>query len=120
MAGADGRIEHKRIGSDTAGSHVYRAWGDMYRQSMAYREPGSASAGLFFMACSGKQSELEDALNRMVGNEAGQFGVGGARVTKVRKTPSWPRSWANFSLLSLYSHRNSGIHMGQLAYFGPT
>ena len=25
------------------------------------------------------------------------------------------RSWANLSLLSLYSHRNSGIHMGQLA-----
>jgi hypothetical protein len=24
----------------------------------------------------------------------------------VRKTPSWPRSWANFSLLYLYSHRN--------------
>jgi hypothetical protein len=34
------------------------------------------------MACSGKQSELEDALNRMAGNEQGQFGVGGARVTK--------------------------------------
>ena len=26
---------------------------------------------------------------------------------QVRKTPSWPRSWANFSLLSLYSHRNA-------------
>ena len=26
---------------------------------------------------------------------------------KVRKTPSWPRSWANFSLLQLYSHRNT-------------
>jgi hypothetical protein len=25
----------------------------------------------------------------------------------VRKTPSWPRSWANFSLLSLYSHWNA-------------
>ena len=33
----------------------------------------------------------------------------------VRKMPSWARSWANFSLLSLYSHRNSGIHMGHLA-----
>ena len=25
----------------------------------------------------------------------------------VRKTPSWPRSWANFSLLQLYSHWNA-------------
>jgi hypothetical protein len=25
---------------------------------------------------------------------------------KVRRTPSWPRSWANFSLFCLYSHRN--------------
>ena len=24
----------------------------------------------------------------------------------MRKTPSWPRSWANFSLFCLYSHRN--------------
>jgi hypothetical protein len=31
---------------------------------------------------------------------------GPKHVTEVRKTPSWPRSWANFSLLSLYSHRN--------------
>ena len=31
---------------------------------------------------------------------------------EVRKTPSWPRSWANFSLLCLYSHRNAwaGLH----------
>jgi hypothetical protein len=26
---------------------------------------------------------------------------------QVRRTPSWPRSWASFSLLSLYSHRNA-------------
>ena len=26
---------------------------------------------------------------------------------QVRKTPSWPRSWANFNPLSLYSHRNA-------------
>ena len=30
------------------------------------------------------------------------------RCTQVRKTPSWPRSWADFSLLQLYdSHRNA-------------
>jgi hypothetical protein len=28
---------------------------------------------------------------------------------QVRKTPSWPRSWANFSLLQLYSHRNTAV-----------
>jgi hypothetical protein len=46
---------------------------------------------------------------------------------QVRKTPSWPRSWANFSLLSLYSHRNTwaSLHLlGQpntfLARSGPT
>jgi hypothetical protein len=26
---------------------------------------------------------------------------------QVRKTPCWPRSWANFSLLCLYSHRKT-------------
>ena len=30
---------------------------------------------------------------------------------KVRKMPSWPRSWANFSLLQLYSHRNAWANL---------
>ena len=30
---------------------------------------------------------------------------------QVRKTPSWPRSWANFSLLPLYSHRNAWANL---------
>jgi hypothetical protein len=30
---------------------------------------------------------------------------------KVRKTPSWPRSWANFSPLSLYSHGNTWANL---------
>ena len=35
----------------------------------------------------------------------------------VRKTPSWPRSWANFSLfVAVFSQEC----MGQLASFGPT
>ena len=37
---------------------------------------------------------------------------------QVRKIPSWRRSWANFSLLKLYSHMHEC--MGQLASFGPT
>jgi hypothetical protein len=35
---------------------------------------------------------------------------------RLRKTPSRPRSWANFSLSSLYSHRNAWAnlhHLGQ-------
>jgi hypothetical protein len=36
---------------------------------------------------------------------------------QVRKTPGWPRSWANFSLLSLCSHRNECT--GQPASSGP-
>jgi hypothetical protein len=36
-----------------------------------------------------------------------------ALTIKVRKTPSWPRSWANSSLLQLYSHRNvrANLHL---------
>jgi hypothetical protein len=30
---------------------------------------------------------------------------------QVRKTPSWPRSWANFSLLYLYSHGNAWVNL---------
>jgi hypothetical protein len=33
------------------------------------------------------------------------------RMLQVRKTPSWPRSWANFSLLPLYSHRNAWANL---------
>jgi hypothetical protein len=31
----------------------------------------------------------------------------GTGTSKVRKAPSWPRSWANFNLLQLYYHRNA-------------
>jgi hypothetical protein len=34
-----------------------------------------------------------------------------AIVSKVRKTPSLPRSWANFSLLQLYSYRNARANL---------
>jgi hypothetical protein len=36
---------------------------------------------------------------------------------KVRKMPSWPRSWANFSLFWLHSHMNAWAN---LDLFGPT
>ena len=39
------------------------------------------------------------------------------RMVKVRKTPSWPRSWANFSLfLAPFPQEFTG----QLETFGPT
>jgi hypothetical protein len=41
---------------------------------------------------------------------------------KVRRTPSWPRSWANFSLLYFYRCTPTGGTwdcMDQLAFFGP-
>jgi hypothetical protein len=34
---------------------------------------------------------------------------------QVRKTPSWPRSWANCSLLWLYSHRNAWANLHLLS-----
>jgi hypothetical protein len=36
------------------------------------------------------------------------------KAIKVRKTPSWPRSWANFSLLQLYSRRDSWANLHRL------
>ena len=51
---ADERVENPKVGHDTAGSHVYRAWGDMYRQSMAFVE--GEEKGLLFLAGSGKFS----------------------------------------------------------------
>jgi hypothetical protein len=56
----------------------------------------------------------------------------GVMSTAVRKTPSWPRSWANSSRFSLYSHRNAwaNLHIlgqpntllarGRLAQAAPT
>ena len=40
-----------------------------------------------------------------------QAGWWAAGAGKVRKTPSWPRSWANFSLLQLYFHRNAWANL---------
>ena len=36
------------------------------------------------------------------------------RLAKVRKTPSWPRSWANFNFLSLYPRRNAWANLHRL------
>ena len=38
------------------------------------------------------------------------------RPPKVRKTPSWPRSWANFSHLQLHSHRNCAFWANLIAF----
>ena len=39
-----------------------------------------------------------------------------ANPTKVRETPSWPRSWANFSLLQLYFRRNAWANLDLLGH----
>jgi hypothetical protein len=36
---------------------------------------------------------------------------GEPRWVRARKPPSWPRSWANFSHLQLYSHRNAWVNL---------
>ena len=53
-----------------------------------------------------------------VGLAVGLWAVGqglhlafGDRLPQVRKTPSWPRSRANFSLLSPYAHRNAWVNV---------
>ena len=33
------------------------------------------------------------------------------RMQQVREAPSWPRSWANFRLLQLRSHRNASANL---------
>jgi hypothetical protein len=38
-------------------------------------------------------------------------GHGPDALLQVRKTPSWPRSWANFSPLSLYPRRNARANL---------
>jgi bifunctional pyridoxal-dependent enzyme with beta-cystathionase and maltose regulon repressor activities len=38
----------------------------------------------------------------------------GTAFDEVRKTPSWPRSWAHFSLLQLYSRRNTWANLSLL------
>ena len=40
-----------------------------------------------------------------------QYSWADGALTQVRKTPSWTRSWANFSLLQLYSHRNAWANL---------
>jgi NADPH oxidase len=42
-----------------------------------------------------------------------------ASFNKVRKTPSWPRSWANFSLLWLCSYWNAWANLHLLGHLTP-
>jgi hypothetical protein len=46
-------------------------------------------------------------LLQAIEEEAVMLVAGGAATIQVRETPSWPRSWANFSLLWLSAHRNA-------------
>ena len=66
--------------------------------------------------------EVEDAELR-----TDYIAVAGQRIDKrdfvaaqVRKTLSWPRSWADFSLMQLYSHRNAwAVNLHILASLTP-
>jgi hypothetical protein len=57
-----------------------------------------AAANLLCIPCNFLSGVVESAMIKS--------GMSLLRIRKVRQTPSWPRSWANFSLLWLYSHRN--------------
>eukprot|EP01084_Bolivina_argentea_P257435 433725_1 len=67
----DGRIENPRVGSDLKG-HVFRSWGEMYRQSYPYKrvlnvENNMNEQGLFFCAWSHSLDEMDNSLERMMG-----------------------------------------------------
>ena len=54
-----------------------------------------------------QQQHLDFNLSSLQDEISAQFAREREISAQVRKTPSWPRSWANFSLLSLYSHWNA-------------
>jgi hypothetical protein len=53
-----------------------------------------------------KRSSGELSMKDLVGRRDAAI-VAVLQGLKVRQAPSWPTSWANFSLLQLYSHRNA-------------
>jgi hypothetical protein len=54
-------------------------------------EDGSISKSEFVKYCEGKGISEDDVETK--------FGTKPRPTSQVRKTPSWPRSWANFSLI---------------------
>ena len=67
----------------------------------------------------GDGGEADGALSDRSGSSRAESERGAGRRTgaKVRKTPSWSRSWINFSLfLAVFAQEC----VGQLASFGPT
>ena len=54
---------------------------------------------------------FDDATHQAYLTNVAAAGDSGPAAEKVRKTPSWPGSWANFSLLSLHSHRDSWANL---------
>jgi hypothetical protein len=49
----------------------------------------------------------------------GTKGIIARDLNQVRKTPSWPRTWASFSLFYPYSHRNAWANLHLLANLTP-
>jgi hypothetical protein len=78
----------RRVLDKKTGKTVFKIWGTGPSGATYLQTPGKASESL---------------------NLPGDLIYAQLFVTakKVRKTPGWPRSWANFSLLQLHSHRNT-------------
>jgi hypothetical protein len=68
--------------------------------------PGDAATKI-----AGENSDANEAANDERQALAKACDAEEAAAAKVRKTPSWPRSWANFSLLALYSPRNAWANL---------
>jgi hypothetical protein len=58
-----------------------------------------------------ERGELKKFQKQLTQQEGELHAIRKALWVQVRTTPSWPRSWANFSLLSLYPHRNAWANL---------
>lgn len=73
VAGRDGRVENPRFGGPPFNQHVFRSWGEMYRQSYPFRD--GEECGLFFCSFAKRVEETLEALKRMAGHYAADGAV---------------------------------------------
>lgn len=93
----DGRMENPRTGLDLKG-HVFRSWGEMYRQSYPFqriinkddgnesKNDDSTEQGLFFAAWSQSLEEIDTSLERMMGKWATGKQKGLDNLFKITKS----------------------------------
>jgi hypothetical protein len=117
---ADGPDLKAAVGSDTSGDYRTLLLTKLDQGEYEHDGPNLAPD-----LCQGAAEQLhkavggwgtdEKSLTRIVCgvNPAYWPAIGAAyeAAHQVRKTLSWPRSWANFSLLSLYSHWNAWANL---------